>query len=150
MKLSSICSTAILSIATALMGACSADATAQMTFSVEEYMVHDADTGIPELEGMTTYRIYVNLEHELDFVSALYGGSESPFVINVDDPMFNSPFATGATSGGVIAMLTSYFPEVGFDSWLTIGLESAPEHSPTQWSTNYQNQPQGSMRLTWQ
>jgi hypothetical protein len=126
MKLSSICSTAILSIATALMGACSADATAQMTFSVEEYMVHDADTGIPELEGMTTYRIYVNLEHELDFVSALYGGSESPFVINVDDPMFNSPFATGATSGGVIAMLTSYFPEVGFDSWLTIGLESAP------------------------
>lgn len=126
MKLGSFCFKTILSILVALMVSFSNDAYAQMTFSVEEYMVHDESSGIPELDGMTTYRIYVNLEDESDFVSAIYGGSDSPFVIHVDEPMFNSPFATGGTSGGVIAMLTSYFPEVGFDSWLTIGLESAP------------------------
>ena len=98
----------------------------QTTFAVEEYMVHGDGSGMPELAGMTTYRIYVELENEMDFVSALYGGSDNPFVIHLDEPMFNTPFATGGTSGGVIAALTSYFPEVGFDSWLTIGLESAP------------------------
>jgi hypothetical protein len=100
--------------------------TAQNVFSVEEYMVHEAGQGIPELEGMTTYRIYVELENEADFVSAIYGGSAEPFSVNVEEPMFNSTFATGGTSGGVIAILTSYFPEVGFDSWFTIGLENAP------------------------
>ena len=40
--------------------------------------------------------------------------------------MFNSVFATGPTAGGIIPLVESYFPEVAYDSWVTIGLEYAP------------------------
>lgn len=131
MKFGTVCSTIKVFVFLMLSVLWSQGSSAQTTFSVEEYMVHNEGQGIPELEGMTTYRIYVDLENEGDFVSAIYGGNESPFSISVAEPMFNSPFVTGGTSGGVISMLTSYFPEVAFDSWLTIGLESAPS-SPGQ------------------
>jgi len=126
MKSSSICFSVIVSFLIAFISCSFTTAVAQATFSVEEYMIHGEGQGVPELAGMTTYRIYVDLENELDFVSALYGGNESPFVLNLEEPMFNSAFTTGGTSGGVIAIVASYFPEVAFDSWFTIGLENAP------------------------
>jgi hypothetical protein len=51
---------------------------AQLTsISVETVLEHDGSIdGIPA--GYTTYRIYANLTNEYDFVSAVYGDSQSP------------------------------------------------------------------------
>ena len=96
------------------------------TFLIEEYMVHDGVNGIAELAGQTTYRFYLQLNDPDDFVSAIYGGDQAPLELSLDAPMFNSVFATGPTAGGIIPLVESYFPEVAYDSWVTIGLEYAP------------------------
>ncbi|MAI22653.1 MAG: hypothetical protein CL828_01220 [Crocinitomicaceae bacterium] len=96
------------------------------SFFIEEYMVHDGVQGVAELAGQTTYRYYLQLSHPEDFVSAIYGGDESPLELNLEEPMFNSVFATGSTAGGIIPLVANYFPEVAYDSWVTIGLESVP------------------------
>lgn len=100
--------------------------TLAQTFVIEEFMVHDGSSGIADLEGQTTYRFYLELTHPEDFVSAIYGGDEAPMSLNLTSPMFNTPFASGATAGGVNPIILNYFPEVAFDSWITIGLEHAP------------------------
>lgn len=97
------------------------------SFLIEEYMVHDGVQGVASLAGQTTYRYYLELSDPEDFVSAIYGGDTAPMSLELDAPMFNSPFATGATAGGVIPLVANYFPEVAYDSWITIGLEAAPE-----------------------
>ena len=96
------------------------------TFVVEEYMVHDGEQGVAELAGQTTYRFYLELNDPDDFVSAVYGGDTAPMTLSLDAPMFNSPFATGSTAGGILPIVVDYFPEVAYDSWVTIGLESSP------------------------
>ena len=96
------------------------------TFLIEEYMVHDGVNGVAELAGQTTYRFYLQLNDPDDFVSAIYGGDQAPLELSLDAPMFNSVFATGPTAGGIIPLVESYFPEVAYDSWVTIGLEYAP------------------------
>ncbi|MFZ8835487.1 MAG: T9SS type A sorting domain-containing protein [Flavobacteriales bacterium] len=99
------------------------------TFVIEEFMVHDGVQGVAELAGQTTYRFYLQLNHPDDFVSAIYGGDSAPMSLELDAPMFNTPFATGSTAGGILPAVAAYFPEVLYDSWITIGLESAPEGS---------------------
>jgi hypothetical protein len=96
------------------------------TFLIEEYMVHDGVNGVAELAGQKTYRFYLQLNDPDDFVSAIYGGDQAPLELSLDAPMFNSVFATGPTAGGIIPLVESYFPEVAYDSWVTIGLENAP------------------------
>lgn len=97
------------------------------TFVIEEYMVHDGIQGVAELAGHTTYRFYLQLSDPEDFVSAIYGGETAPMSLELESPMFNSPFATGSTAGGILPIVGQYFPEVLYDSWVTIGLEHAPQ-----------------------
>ena len=55
---------------------------AQLTgISVEEYQDHST-TGIAELEGMITYRVFVDCTTSLDEVSAVYGDATSPLVLD--------------------------------------------------------------------
>ena len=54
---------------------------AQVTgISVEEYVNHTT-TGIVELNGMITYRVYVDCTNALDEVSAVYGDATSPLTL---------------------------------------------------------------------
>ena len=104
-----------------LVSICSYAQSAQLI--IEEHVVHDSENGLPELEGQITYRFYVQCTHPDDFVSAVYGGEDSPLVVDVETPMYNSPFATGSTGAGINPIVLNYFPEVAYDSWITIGLD---------------------------
>ena len=54
---------------------------AQLTgISVGEYVNHTT-TGIVELNGMITYRVYVDCTTSLDEVSAVYGDATSPLTL---------------------------------------------------------------------
>ena len=50
---------------------------------VEAHQVHSTTEGLVELDGLTTYRIYVTGLGAIDFVSSIYGNNTSPFELSV-------------------------------------------------------------------
>ena len=88
------------------------------TLQIEEHAVN----GIP---GMTTYRFYIGMESSADFLSAMYGSLQNPLSFNTSDGFYNDAFASGGTADGLNAALFGFFPTLAFDSWVTIGVESA-------------------------
>jgi len=79
------------------------------------------------LAGMTTYRLYVNCLNPTDFVSSCSGDESNPLMLasNANPAWYNSAFATGWTAQGMNDAFFSFFPEMVFDSFLTIGAEDA-------------------------
>jgi len=90
---------------------------------LEETMVHNGG----ELDGMTTYRLYVNCLHPLDYVSSCSGDDSNPLLLeSTSDPAwYNSSFATGWNASGIHPAFFSIYPEIVFDSYLTLGAEDA-------------------------
>ena len=97
---------------------------------VEEVVQHTEG----ELAGMTTYRVYLNCLSPYDYLSSCSGDNENPFLLTstVSPAWFNSPMATGWNAGGINPALLGFFPEVAFDSFLTIGSANAIENSQGQ------------------
>lgn len=95
-------------------------AAAQFTgLEVVEVADHDT-TDLPQLAGMTTYRLYANLSHADDVVSAVYGDEINPLLISTSEDFFNSSFGDDLAQS-INTLFYSSFPEVEYDSWLTIG-----------------------------
>ena len=96
--------------------------------SVEPHFMHSEGP----LAGMTTYRVYLNCVNEHDFLSAIGGGAEDasgtgPLVLNCDEGWYNSPANTFGTAEGVSPFLFVAFPELQYDSYVTIGAENATQ-----------------------
>jgi hypothetical protein len=49
---------------------------------VEAYAEHDGLIGTVDLTGFTTYRIYLNMVNETDFLSAVSGEADNPLMLN--------------------------------------------------------------------
>jgi hypothetical protein len=88
---------------------------------LEEYAVHTSG----DLEGMTTYRLYLNMINPTDYLSACTGSEENPWILEststpawYQHPEGSETFATGINS----AFFTA-FPDLEYDSWFTIGVE---------------------------
>ena len=65
---------------------------AQLTgISVEEYADHST-TGITELEGMITYRVFADCSSPLDEISAIYGDAASPLTLSASDSFYQDVF----------------------------------------------------------
>ncbi|MDA8606736.1 hypothetical protein N9L13_06865 [Flavobacteriales bacterium] len=88
------------------------------TLTVEEHAVDI-------VPGQTTYRVYVDMVNETDFLSSVYGGEGEPLNLTTTTGFFNSDFG-GATGGDINPALLAFFPDLAADSWLSIGLESNP------------------------
>ncbi|MCH2198057.1 MAG: T9SS type A sorting domain-containing protein [Flavobacteriales bacterium] len=100
---------------------------AQVTgISVEVVTEHDGMVGTADLTGFTTYRVYANTVNEGDFVSALFGLAGTPLEINTTTSFFQSEFGTqtGSTINGDVF---EFFPDLEFDSWVTIGRAQASD-----------------------
>lgn len=86
-----------------------------------EIVDHDT-TGIDELVGMKTYRLYAEFTNVADQVSYVFGDSAAPLVISSPTGFFHH--SVGDNLGeNINVIFFSYFPSSEFDSWLTIGLE---------------------------
>jgi hypothetical protein len=96
---------------------------AQLTgISVEEYADHST-TGIIELEGMITYRVFADCSSPLDEISAIYGDAASPLTLSASDSFYQDVF--GESYGWIInPAFFSAFPSLEYDSWITIGSEN--------------------------
>ena len=97
------------------------------TLSVEEHAVD-------MIPGETTYRVYVDLVKESDFLSSVYGAADTPLSISTTTGFYNSAFG-GTTAAVINPLFFSAFPEVEYDSWLTIGIDSQPQGDETDVST---------------
>ena len=65
---------------------------AQLTgISVEEYVDHST-TGIAELEGMITYRVFVDCTSPMDEVSAIYGDATAPLTLTSTEGFYQDVF----------------------------------------------------------
>ena len=98
------------------------DPLSNYTMTVEEHAVDG-------IAGMTTYRLYVNMENEADFLSAMYGTSVNPMSLSTSDGFYNNEFASGSTADGVNEIFFGTFPDLAYDSWVTIGIDGTPSGS---------------------
>ncbi len=89
---------------------------------VDTVAVHT--TGV--LEGMTTYRYYVKCANPADFVSSVSGDINNPTVVETTGEYYQNELG-GGTPNGISPFLYGSYPDLQYDSWVTIGLTSAPD-----------------------
>ncbi|MEC8662758.1 MAG: hypothetical protein VXY03_02670 [Bacteroidota bacterium] len=87
-----------------------------------------------DLAGQVTYRLYLDTENELDYLSAM-GGVETPadptqdggpLVLNASSGVwFNSGY--NSTPYPANPAFFGFFPSLAYDSWVTLGASSAAE-----------------------
>ena len=89
-----------------------------------------------ELDGMTTYRLYMNMLNENDFLSSCSGDSENILILNSSTgSWYNNAANTGWSAAGINPVFLPFFPELAFDSYLTIGAEDGSAPAAQQPST---------------
>ena len=103
-----------------------ADAPSGFQLAVESYASFDGtESGdLASLAGLTTYRIYLETNSEMDFVSAVYtDGADGTVELSTSTTFYMNVFG-GLTVNDVNPGLFSFFPALEYDSHVTIGLES--------------------------
>ena len=96
----------------------------------DDYTLTVEEHAVDMIPGQTTYRVYVDLVNESDFLSSIYGNEDAPLSISTTSGFYNSAFG-GITAAEINPALFAFFPELEFDSWLTIGIDSQPEGNET-------------------
>ena len=91
--------------------------------ALSQYSLSVAEYATEIVPGQTTYRIYVDVINDDDFVSSVYGNDEAPLNFSTVDGFYNDPLGASFASG-IIAGFIPFFPTMAADSWLTIGIES--------------------------
>ena len=88
---------------------------------VDTVLVHTSGN----LAGMTTYRYYVKCANPADFVSAISGDADNPTVITTTTEFYQDELG-GVTPNSFVSFLFGTFPDLEYDSFVTIGLSEAP------------------------
>ena len=93
------------------------------------------------LAGQTTYRVYMNMLNETDYLSSCSGDSENPLILESSSGTWynDNEFNADWNAQGVNPSFLSFFPELAYDSFLTIGAEDATtpaaEHPSSVWGS---------------
>ena len=104
--------------------------------------------GLTDLTGYSCTRVYVTMQHEDDFLSSVSGDAVNPTYVNTTTSFYQAVLGA-ATPNDINSLLFAVYPDLAYDSWVTIGLEGVPnaavgeaavatEESPDQpWTTNF-------------
>ena len=92
-------------------------------YSLELEVVQEHTSG--ELAGMATYRLFLNTANEDDFLVSCSGDDENPLYLGASSSpaWYQNGIATTAFATDINPAFFTAFPELAFDSWLTIGAE---------------------------
>lgn len=90
---------------------------------LEEYAVHTEG----ELAGMTTWRMYLHMLDVNDYLSACTGSDVNPWILeSTSTPAwYQHPSASETFATAINPAFFTAFPNLEFDSWLTIGAENS-------------------------
>ncbi|MBL6646289.1 MAG: SprB repeat-containing protein, partial [Flavobacteriales bacterium] len=107
---------------------CSTLAYSQATGIVVETYAEDIGmVGTADLTGYTTYRVYAKFASDQDFLTAVYGDVDFPTRIRGGNNFFHSALG-GLSNATYNPILFAGFPDLEFDSFVTIGMD-APANS---------------------
>ena len=81
--------------------------------------------GVTDLTGYSTTQIYATTINSDDFVSSVSGDVVNPTFINSTAPFYHAPLGAGVPNG-INSLLFPVYPDLAYDSWVTIGLSGAP------------------------
>ena len=81
-----------------------------------------------DLSGLTTFRLYMQTAHETDRVTAAVGDDQYPLSLMPENAFYQNPFGNN-TPEGISPAWISFFPDLAFDSWVTIGLDGPSSSS---------------------
>ena len=85
-----------------------------------------SDRASGALSGMTTWRLFATVPNTTDVVSSVYGNEGLPMAINTTTAFYQDDFGSTFASG-VNPLLFGSFPELEYDSWVTIGIDGTPD-----------------------
>ena len=93
------------------------------------------------LDGQTTYRLYMNMQNETDYMSSCSGDESSPMILTSSSGTWYNDIAnTGWNAQGINPVFFAFFPDLAYDSFLTIGAEDATtpaaQHPSSVWGEN--------------
>ena len=80
-----------------------------------------------DLEGLTTYRLYMNTAHPTDSHRRV-GDDEFPLSLMPETAFYQNPLGNNNPEG--ISPLDFNFPDLAYDSWITIGLDGPSSSLP--------------------
>ena len=104
--------------------------------------------GVTDLTGYSCTRLYVEMNNADDFMSSVSGDAINPTYINTTTSYYHAVLG-GATPNGINSLLFAVYPDLAYDSWVTIGLEGVPnvmageanvssvQSTVNPWSTNF-------------
>jgi hypothetical protein len=75
------------------------------------------------MDGMTKFRLYIQLSDPADQVSAIFGTDKNPMTIDAPKGVFNSPFNASWSASGLNPNFFEAMPTLVDDSFATIGLD---------------------------
>ena len=90
--------------------------------SVEVLAEHDAGL----LAGQTTYRIYMDCVYADDVVSSVSGDAIFPMDLTTTTSFYQDELGA-ATPNAVNPLLFGFFPDLQYDSWVTVGIFQQPD-----------------------
>jgi len=92
---------------------------------LEEYAVHTEGA----LAGLTTWRMYIHMLDADDFLSACTGNTDDPWIMeSTSSPAwYQHPTASETFPNAINPVFYTAFPELEYDSWLTIGVDNSLE-----------------------
>jgi hypothetical protein len=113
-------------------------------YGLEIEVVETHEEGV--LMGMTTYRFYVTTASPMDFVSSIYGSDVDTLSLNTTTSWHHDSLGADYAQG-VNPSLYDMFPDLAFDSWLTIGLEGPADIEAGEQEVNTLGPPTGGWLL---
>ena len=81
--------------------------------------------GVTDLTGYSCTRLYISMNNEDDFMSSVSGDLTNPTYVNTTTEFFNATLGA-ATPNGINGILFAVYPDLPYDSWVTVGIESVP------------------------
>ena len=80
---------------------------------------------VDSIPGMTTVRLYAKLVNATDYLTSVSGWDEMPGFIETTTSFYQDPDGW-ATPNNNNPLLFGLLPTLRYDTWITIGIESAP------------------------
>jgi hypothetical protein len=93
---------------------------------IDGYSVTLETVAVDGVPGMTTYQLYVTMVNPTDVLSSVVGEDGLETYINTTTSFYQDPFG-GALAQSVNPILFGIAPQLAYDSWVTIGLDGAPD-----------------------
>ena len=75
------------------------------------------------IDGMTKFRLHIQLSDPTDRLSAIFGTNKNPMTIEAPEGVFNSPFNASWSASGLNPNFFEAMPSMVDDSFATIGLD---------------------------